>query len=294
MKKNYLPLTILIFFTVILFKNNGVIQQSILEGCHLFITRLFPSLFPMMILCDCLVFFGLPELLCKVLGPCFSKLFHVSSYGAFAFVMSFFSGSPANAYLIKNLYQKHYLTEEEASKILSFAFFSNPLFLYTMLGLLFERRTLIWLLFLLPYFVNIGIGIFSKKDFARKEMVIKREKESFGTMLSSSIKNAMNTNLLILGSVCLFFIINTVFNPFHQPIFTGFLEISQGLNQLVTLSCSLKAKALMATFFISFGGLSIHLQIKGILSDTPISYLQFLKGRIKQALISFFLLFFLL
>lgn len=240
------------------------------------------------------MFFGLPELLCKLFGPLFQKIFHVSAYGTFAFFLSCFCGSPSNAYIIKNLYFEGYLTEREASKILSFSFFSNPLFLYTMLNLIFKENTLVvFLLLLLPYFINIIIGVFEKKDPIIYKDIKITNKESFGTKLSSSIKNAMNTNLLILGSITIFFILNKVINPLNLPLISGFLEISQGLNTLVFLSGSLKIKALLATFFISFGGLSIHLQIKGILSETPISYKEFLKGRIKQVLFSFVIVFLL-
>ena len=49
-----------------------------------------------------------------------------------------------------------------------------------------------------------------------------------------------------------------------------------------------KLKEILAIIFISFGGLSIHLQIKGIISDSNISYLKFLKYRLYQTIISVF------
>lgn len=287
MKQKKGPLIILTLITYFIFKNNVAIQESILASCNLFFKKLFPSLFPMMILSDCFIYFGLPELLCKYLGKGFSKIFHTSPYGAFAFFISCFSGTPSNSYVIKNLYLNHYLTKEEAEKILSFAFFSNPLFLYSMLSLIFPNNSQIVIkLLILPYIVNILIGIFGKKSPYQFQSIMTKEKESFGTALAASIKNAMNTQLLILGSVSVFFLINRVINPQNLVILSGFLEISQGLNHLITRNLSLKIKQILAIFFISFGGLSIHLQIKGILSETDISYIKFLKGRIMQTILS--------
>lgn len=292
MKQNKGPLIFLTFFTIILFINNNQVHKAILEGCELFITKLFPSLFPMMILSDCFIYFGLPEFLCKYIGNAFSKLFHVSPYGAFAFFTSCFSGSPSNAYIIKNLYLKNYLTEEEAAKLLSFSFFSNPLFLFTMLSLIFPDNLYIILkLLLLPYVANFILGFLAKKEDIVINSTMKKRKENFGAMLSQSIKNAMNTELMILGSISIFFIINAIINPQNIPFISGLLEISQGLNRLIGLSVSTKLKEILAIIFISFGGLSIHLQIKGILSDTNISYLKFLKGRIYQTILSVILIF---
>jgi len=294
MKQKKGPLILLTILTIFIFKENQEIQRSILESCELFTTKLFPSLFPMMILSDCFIYFGLPEVLCKYFGTLFSKIFHISPYGAFAFFISLFSGTPANSYVIKNLYLENYLTKEEAEKILSFSFFSNPLFLYTMLNLIFPGKTFIIIkIFFLPYFVNIFIGVFGKKCNYTFHELPQKAQDNFGNKLSQSIKNAMNTCLLILGSISIFFLINSIINPSNNVFLSGILEISQGLNCLIKFSKSLKLKELLTVFFLSFGGLSIHLQIKGILSDTDLSYFEFFKGRILQTILSLFLVFFL-
>lgn len=288
MKQNKGPLIILTVITIFIFKNNLVIQDAILKSCTLFLTKLFPSLFPMMIISDLFIYFGLPELLCKYFGKPFQKIFSTSPYGVFIFFISCFSGSPTNAYLIKNLTNKNYITEDEASNLLSFSFFSNPLFLYTMLSFIFKNDLkIVFTLLFLPYLVNILIGLFSKKSIiSSNSLTYQKEKENFGIILSSSIKNAMNTLLLILGSVTIFFLLNALLNPINNPLLSGFLEISQGLNTLITINISQKAKEILSIAMISFGGLSIHLQIKGILSDTNISYQKFLKARIIQTVIS--------
>jgi len=287
MKQKKGPLIILTLLTYFIFKNNVAIQESIISSCNLFFKKLFPSLFPMMVLSDCFIYFDLPDLLCKYFGTLFSKIFHTSPYGAFAFFISCFSGTPSNSYIIKNLYLKNYLTKEEAEKILSFAFFSNPLFLFSMLSLIFPNQpTIVLKLFILPYIINILIGIFGKKRTYTNQSILTKEKENFGTMLSNSIKKAMNTQLLILGSVSIFFLINSIINPTNCPLISGLLEISQGLNRLISSNNSLLIKEILTTLFISFGGLSIHLQIKGIISETDISYTAFLKGRILQTIFS--------
>ena len=53
----------------------------------------------------------------------------------------------------------------------------------------------------------------------------------------------------------------------------------------------IKLKEIIAITIISFGGLSIHSQVKNIISDTNIKYKYFLIGRIFHVLISVMLVF---
>ena len=288
MKQNKGPLIFLTIFTIFLFKENVVIHDTIILSCELFLTKVFPALFPMMILSNLFIYFGLPELLCKFFGKGFQKLFHTSPYGAFAFFISSFSGSPANAYTIKNLEQQGYLNTEEASFVLSFSFFNNPLFLYTMLSLIFPNKPLVVIkLILLPYVINLTLGFLTrKKEQNEGKKILSTPEKNFGSFLSTSIKETMNTLLFVLGTISIFMLLNALINPQKIPIIAGILEISQGLNSLININLTSKIKEILAILFISFGGLSIHLQIKGIISDTKISYQKFLKMRILQTLIS--------
>ena len=292
MKKNIFSFFLLSLCLIILFKNNLEIHDAIINACTLFMTKLFPSLFPMMILSDLLLYFKIPDLIAKTLAPIWPKIFHTNPYGAFVFFISCFSGTPTNAYIIKNLVTEKKLNSAEATHLLGFSFFNNPLFLYTMLSLIFPNNYLTVLkILIIPYIINLFLGIIirpsTKQDTA---FIFNEKKENLGEFLSNSIKNTMNTLLFILGSISLFFILNTILNPQNYPFLTGFLEISQGLNALLTPLLSLKAKELLAIFFISFGGLSIHLQIKGILSNTTISYLSFFRYRLLESSLSLFII----
>ncbi len=292
MKKNILYVPLLSICTILLFKNNLEIHTAIIDACTLFITKLFPSLFPMMILCDLFIYFDLPSLFAKIFGSFWVKIFHTSPYGAFLFFLSSFSGSPSNAYAISSLHKEGKIDAGEASHILGFSFFSNPLFLYTMLSLIFPNDlSTVLKLILLPYFLNLFIAFLTRKKTYTFTEIPPKEKENFGNFLSNSIKKAMNTLLFILGSISVFFIINEMINPLNTPLLSGTLEISQGLNSLIKANISNEAKELLAITFISFGGLSIHLQIKGILSDTNISYKTFFIYRIFETILGIIFIF---
>ena len=69
--------------------------------------------------------------------------------------------------------------------------------------------------------------------------------------------------------------------------------MTQGLKYISILEIPLKLKAILSVMIISFGGLSVHMQIFSILSDTKIKYLPFLTARVMHAFISSFLVFIL-
>ena len=105
--------------------------------------------------------------------------------------------------------------------------------------------------------------------------------------------------MLVLGVTTVFLVITTVIdnnislNNYYQSILNGFFEMTQGLKYVSLLNIPLKLKAVISTMIISFGGLSVHMQIISILSDTKIKYLPFLTARIIHALTSSFLVYIL-
>ena len=62
--------------------------------------------------------------------------------------------------------------------------------------------------------------------------------------------------------------------------------MTQGLKYLSILKIPLYKQALISVFFISFGGLSVHMQVLSIISDTKIKYFPYFISRILHASIS--------
>ena len=287
MRKNYFLMIIISFIIFFLFKYNTLIEQAVLKSCHLFLNKVFPSLFPMLIFSDLLIFLGLPDLLCHLFGNIYQKIFHTSPYGAFAFFMSLFSGTPANAYILKNLVNENKLSHKEASYIFSFSFFTNPLFYYSMLSFIFPgNHPTILKLLIIPYLANLIVAFLLRPPISNNQVLIyENNNNSLINVLINSIKKGMDTMLLILGSIVFFFIINALANPINNPFISGIFEISQGLNSLGMANLSSPIKEVFTLIFVSFGGLSIHLQIKSILNDTKIDLAMFFKARLIEAII---------
>jgi len=183
----------------------------------------------------------------------------------------------------------------DANKLISFTYFSNPLFLYNILSNTFNKKITIKII-LIHYITNIFIGLlFRKKDNNNNNKTIKNKSNineiNIIKLLPSSINKSINTLFMILGTIVFYMIItnlilnifniNNLFNIFLRGIF----EITQSLNLLNNLNYPSITKELMALSIISFGGLSIHTQVLSIINDTDISYKNFLIGRILHFLL---------
>ena len=281
---------------IFIFTNNKDVAEVIINATNLFLRKVFVSLFPMFIINDILINLNIPYYFYLVFNKLFLKVFKTSGLGAYVFIMSLISGTPSNAYILKELVEERKLSYEEASHFLMFTYFSNPLFLTIMLGSIFDSKTTLKII-LIHYISNILIGIL-KRGKAPKitHQNFQLETRKRNGILIKSINKSISTLLMILGTVTFYMLLTYIITyPFQNNIllktcFSGLLEITNGLNNLINVNIYSKIKEIIAIAIISFGGLSIHTQIKAILEDTQIKYKYFLKGRLLHTMISILLI----
>lgn len=298
MKKKLMDFTFCLFCfisLIFIFKNNKEVANVIIEAVNLFLKKVFVSLFPMFILNDILINLNIPYYFYLLFNKLFLKVFKTSGLGAYVFIMSLISGTPSNAYILKELVELEKISLEEANHFLTFTYFSNPLFLSVMLSTIFNTRVVLKII-LCHYIANIIIGILIRNKapkIANNKNILKT---NWKITLTKSINKSITTLLMILGTISFYmlltFIITSLLpnNCLIKTIISGFLEITNGLNTMASLNILSQIKEIIASAIISFGGLSIHTQIKAILEDTNMNYSYFLKGRIMQSIISVILI----
>lgn len=317
MKKNVqivLILCILIYVAIEILSESKSILEAVNFSFNIWKDNVFPSLFPFFVLSELLINYGFIELVGEIFRPLMNKLFKTKGVGAFALIMSLISGFPSSAKYIRELHKEKLIDEKEATKLLMFTHFSNPLFILGTISILFLNNKEVGMLILICHYLgNLIIGIIFRNYYPSKEETKKislkkvitnisqkhiENHKSFGEIVTNALLNSINTLILILGVVTMFLVITTIIdnninlNTFHQSILNGFIEMTQGLKYVSLQEIPLKLKCVICTMIISFGGLSVHMQIISILSDTKIKYLPFLTARIIHTLISSILIFF--
>lgn len=288
----------LITFVVILFEmlfHSSVIINSVSLSFSLCINNLFPSLFPFMILSNILIEYGFVEITSELLKPVMNRVFKTHENGAFVLILSLISGSPSNAKYISELLNKQLISTNDAEKILLFTHFVNPLFIINTIGITFLHSKKIGLMILISHYLgNLIVGLLSRNyhknittnkiDIKKAFSSLEKEHKSFISILTNSISSSVNTLLIILGVITTCLIITSLTN--FNPLFNGFLEITQGLKYLSTTNHLLFFKTVLSTFLISFGGFSIHAQVFSILSNKKIKYIPYLCARIIHGITS--------
>ena len=286
--KNIFTIILLSIIIYILFKYNSILNTSVIDAVNLWITKVFPSLFIMFIINDIIINTNILNHLTKIINPIFNKIFNTTGNSSEVFLLSIFSGTPSSAFIIKEMLANNKITLESANKLISFTYFSNPLFLYNILNATFNKY-ITFKIILIHYLSNFIIGLFFRKTNYENNNYLKDNNitnRNIFLLLPNSIKKSINTLLMILGTITFYMIItNIIINIFNIPpifdiLIKGILEITQSLNILNTLKITSIIKEIIALAIISFGGLSIHTQVISLISDTKISYKNFFIGRI--------------
>lgn len=322
LKRNLLPIIFLGFtLCLLLFSKSNL--SAVKSGLTLWATSVVPSLFPFFVATELLMHTRIVSILGYILNKYMKPLFNIRGEGAFAFIMGIISGYPVGAKIASNFRKNDICTKEECERLLSFTNNSGPLFIIGTVGILMYGSSLIgFLLFITHILSGITVGIifrFWKKN-SNSDIItrnLKQENKSvclsnLGEILSDSITNSISTILLIGGFVVIFssiisilkssgildilsLCISPLFNILHidtsfiSPLFSGFLEITNGINIISQIHCKkLSINIIFTAFLLGFGGVSVLLQVLSIISKTDLSIKPYIYGKLLQGIIAAF------
>jgi hypothetical protein len=131
---------------------------------------------------------------------------------------------------------------------------------------------------------------------------------NLGEVLAKSITSATSTILLIGGFIVIFSSIISILKAsgfltlliplssflginanFVQGLFTGFLEITNGISTIASIPCKkLTVNLVLTAFLLGFGGISVLLQVLSITSKTDLSIKPYILGKILHGFLASF------
>lgn len=280
-----ITIIITLFILFFLFKNYNIINENIVKSCNLFLNNIFPSLFPMFVISSILMNLNFAEYINKFFRKINKRLFKINSNESYILFISMISGCPGNAKTAKEMYDNNLIDKLSIQKIILFSHFSNPLFIIAMI----KHKTI--LVLIAHYVSNFIIGLITRNMYLSYDFSIEKtkiESKKISNILIESISNSINTLLFILGTIVTFYIITSIINI---PFFNIILELSQGINYLSLINIDLKLKTIFLGSLLSFGGICIHFQVYGILSDLKIKYTPYFLSRVLHAIITALIIF---
>lgn len=296
MKKysNIIIVIISFFILILILFNKDIVSNTIISSFYIWFNTLVPSMLPMFILSDILINYNFIYYIPSGITNVISKLFNISKEAVLVLFISLIAGFPSNAIAIKTSYDLSLLSKNEASHLLLFTHFANPLFILQTVGVFYLKNNIYGIIILISHILSSFIIaiIFRNKNNPTCNNYISNSSncQNFTIIFSNSIKKSINTLLMISGTVTSFLIISTLIchifylNGYLSVLVKSILEMTMGLSSLADLYINDIYKVILSTSIISFGGLSIHMQISSILGDIP--YINYFKGRIYHVIIS--------
>ena len=279
MKKTYKTILILvsiILLIIIYLINSTYIIKCFLDYNKLFYTKLFPVSFIFFILSTLLIEYKLLDII------------PININNIYIYLLSLISGFPSGAKYTKELLDNNYISKEEASSLILFSHFPNPLFIIGSINTILNKNICLKLLISI-LLSNFIILIFTKK-YNKKHTNIINNNNSFSMILKNAIYKSTKTIILIYGTSIFFYLISSIitkyisFNPYLYILVSGIFDLTKGVFS-TTIINNIFIKSILILIFISFGSISIHMQVKSILEDTLL-YKSFIKGRIIGTIIS--------
>lgn len=285
MKKNYQRLFIILFLSILLILytiNSPIIINSILSYTKLFITKLFPTNFIFFVISTILIEQGLIELL--------NTKFKLNSSIFYVTIMSILSGIPSGAKYTKDLLNKKVISNKTANYLITYTHFPNPMFILNAATSLTNNEIAIKILITL-ILSNLLIAISLKPKEKEIYTISDSSPKDFASSLSKAIIDAIKVIIIIYGTSVFFYLITIIINKYltlntlNYIIINGIFDLTKGIFSTSLINNEL-TKSILIILFSAFGSLSIHIQIKSIISNTSIKYKNFLFGRIIQIMIS--------
>lgn len=318
--------TNMVFLLIILLILFGILNnpQISLKGAHEGLLTWFniviPSLLPFFIISEILISIGFLDIVGSFLEPLMRPIFNLPGIAAFPFSMSIVSGYPTGSKIVSSLRKKNIITKTEGERMIVLSSTSGPLFMLgaVVVGML-NNPTLAPLILYPHYLGAITVGFlfrfyklknnqakinnkrYIKFNQLRKSLPL-RNNISIGSILTSSVKNSMNSLLLIGGFIIFYSVIiellfaSKLLDFIHyvipidlntlQGILAGTLELTTGCKKISSSNINLITKISIINFLIGWGGISIHSQALSFLSNTDINGKLYIAGKFFHGILS--------
>lgn len=280
-KKDLLLIYLLLLIEFLILINSDIVIKSVITSLNMFLTKIFPSLFPTMVIGLLLVKLGVYKVI--PFKNLFKHLFRFNEIDTSIFITSLLCGTPSNAAFINNYLKKGLISEKEALNLLCCTHFINPLFVIGGVGIyVFNSYKIGIIILLMLYLSNLLKAFLLRKNFVSNlENKNYKQKVNFNDIFASIIKESMINLLVILGIVILFniliILIKEIFNlnDTSKVFINIILEMTSGILSIKNLDINNVFKIFLAYSSLSFGGLCIWFQTISMITNKNIKYLKY-------------------
>ena len=277
----------------------GVCISAASDGVTLCAGVIIPSLFPFFVCSKMLVQNGFAEKISRPFRTVMRPLFNVPGCGAFAFAVGILSGCPVGAKTVCELYSSGACTKAEAQRMICFCNNSGPLFIIGSVvsgmmgfpeagGMLYASHVVSAVV------VGIIMSFYKRKEKISKTPRFCTNSKKIG--FPEAVAESVNLALYVCGFVIFFAVVTAILQysgmveilmgkTGGSGIVYGMLEMTNGISSLCGGRVTTELLSFVS-FVLGFGGLSVIMQVGGIVKEYGLSTLVFAAAKLVQGLIS--------
>lgn len=326
----YLMAFLGLFLTAAIVMNPETAFEASLNGLRVWWEIVFPALLPFFIAAEILMGLGVVHFMGALLEPLMRPIFRIPGVGAFALAMGLASGYPIGAKITSRLRKDNLCTRIEAERLLSFTNTADPLFMVGAVAVgMFRRPELAFALAGSHYISSILLGLLlrfhgaseeeSSESLSKENIFSKAFRElyrartldgrSFGQLFGDSVRDSVNTLLLIGGFIMTFSVLIQILNvfgiissltsiigyflrPFNvnesviKSLVNGIFEITIGSETASQATAPLMDKVIATSAIIAWSGISVHAQVASMINGTDIRLFPYIIARCIHAFLS--------
>jgi len=293
------------------------------NGLLLWFNTILPTLLPFMIISNLIINMDIATILGKFLYPFFKIIFRVSPKGCYPILIGLLSGIPVGAKAIADLVDRNDIGLREGQYLLSFCNNASPMFVTSFIAITqLKEPSLSYKLLLINflsgfigaiiYFLlipkiinltnNLKKGTYKNQSLKLHTLELssssyeEKTKLSFDfSMLDNAIMDSFEVITKVGGYIILFSIPAQIISsspsvsPLIKIITIGLLEITTGINYVVSTSLSQNIKIGLVIAITTFGGLSALAQTNSVINKTRLSISTYFKNKLLQMIIALLL-----
>mgnify|MGYP005760153329 FL=1 len=267
------------------------------EGLLLWFQIIFPTLFPFLVVTSLLLSSGGLNLITRLFGGLFRRIFRVTQNGAFAVLAGFLCGYPMGAKVTADLLRAEKISDREARYLISFCNNTSPVFIINFIVWKTfgdERLMLPTLLILigspvLMSFIFRRIYLKGRHPFPEPSAALKEKKTRFDfSVLDSCMMNSFEAIVKVGGYIILFSVLLSLLEELsgQKSILMAAAPALEVTNGILLLSSSVSDPGLRYAAVLgltSFGGLCSAAQTQCMLEGTGLSVIPYIIQKLTTA-----------
>jgi len=306
-KRYYLIFAVLFFMTVLIIFAKEY-MRSVSSGLTLYVTAVLPALFPFAFFSKILTELNFGRDIGVLCSRPLKKLYRAPNVSGYILVMSMLCGYPIGAKLIGDCKDCGLITDAEARTASAFTSTSGPLFIIGTLGVVMLENKTVGIIILLAHYLSALLnGLIYRGKKQSEGISLERKPIDYAKLLD--VMPSAVVSLMVVGGYIVIFnlMLDVLLNLRIIGLFSNVLKIvclkpavSEGLLASLfemTKGCliisksalSMKMKAALSAFAVTFGGVCVSLQSLTFLSKAKISPAYYFTTKLTQGIIAFLL-----